>query len=119
MHIKTANGKRKLAISRKEWLSIGKTAGWTGQGRYTGGFPFTATLSAGEEPEAIFITADYPDDIPVHRAALSEMTDWVEKFAREVAEENYPSLKKLVLKIRKKGPKDMFQIVEEEEILLG
>jgi len=28
MQIKTANGKQKLAISRAEWESIGKTAGW-------------------------------------------------------------------------------------------
>ena len=29
MHIKTANGKKKIVMSRKEWESIGKKAGWT------------------------------------------------------------------------------------------
>ena len=29
MHIKTANGKKKVVISRKEWETIGKKAGWT------------------------------------------------------------------------------------------
>ena len=28
MHIKTANGKKKVVISRKEWLAIGKRAQW-------------------------------------------------------------------------------------------
>ena len=28
MHIKTANGKKKIVISRKEWDAIGKKAGW-------------------------------------------------------------------------------------------
>ena len=28
MHIKTANGKKKIVMSRSEWESIGKKAGW-------------------------------------------------------------------------------------------
>ena len=28
MHIKTANGKKKIALSRSEWEAIGKQAGW-------------------------------------------------------------------------------------------
>lgn len=30
MHIKTANGKEKLVLSREEWKEIGKRAGWGG-----------------------------------------------------------------------------------------
>ena len=29
MHIKTANDKKKIVISRREWETIGKKAGWT------------------------------------------------------------------------------------------
>ena len=29
MHIKKANGKKKVVMSRKEWLAMGKKAGWT------------------------------------------------------------------------------------------
>jgi len=32
--IKTASGKSKIKISRKEWTDIGKQAGWMGEGEY-------------------------------------------------------------------------------------
>ena len=36
MHIKTANGKKKIVMSRKEWESIGKKAGWIDINRPSG-----------------------------------------------------------------------------------
>ena len=31
--IKTASGRNKIKLSRKEWEAIGKKAGWLGEGR--------------------------------------------------------------------------------------
>ena len=67
MHIKTANGKKKVVMSRGEWLEIGKRAGWNQdyiddlkeKGRATGLKENTRFYDPRTEEEGTLVTRTY------------------------------------------------------------
>jgi len=75
MHIKTAGKKRRLVMSKSEWLSIGKKAGWTKK---------ASMFDHRNDPEPPEFDEDeraFLGDDEVMGDSVSSMADWITDMA--------------------------------------
>ena len=85
--IKTASGKKKIKISKKEWESIGKTAGWMKESEEDVVKDKRRPRSFEEIESFTFTDEDYPEWVRFDRRGHSERIDdtgrdyyyWVQK----------------------------------------
>jgi hypothetical protein len=57
--VKTASGKRQIKISKKEWMDIGKTAGWMKEAQYEDATPYL--MRSSKEDWEKYDPNDYAD----------------------------------------------------------
>ena len=90
--VKTASGKKTIKISKKEWHSIGKKAGWEDTmkdlGRYNAAFPI-------KEKNAEILPMPLYDDI---NEINGEIMSWVEKYMDNYPEEQWIEKQSLIYK---------------------
>lgn len=107
--VKTASGKKTIRISKSEWLSVGKTAGWmkeaietreeAAEGAYVEGLVDRLNESIARLFDKAYIAMDIPEDLPIEEEAnaiatwiFEDLQDSVPKryhYALESAIENY------------------------------
>ena len=113
MHIKTANGKKKIVMSRKEWDTIGKKAGWSGRLQDVGEFNHDMIVSAGDNPDTVYFTAEIPEGVKPSARILYDMNQFLLSDIEDVLE-HYPTLKRALVRISQKRG-HFQQIVEEQK----